>query len=171
MKSIFDPLNWERIEDGSIRLSNTCISFVLKFLFICAHGICRKRICQNYWDVFMVNVDLIFFLQHSCMYVENISAWKTFLIPCATVPQIYVNIHLLHLLSCRTVALWFYILAPNHNATDPVKQKSCNLRRRFFCALWEYISPLSNSPQTNLFYSLIVDIFYYQPVYFIYLYQ
>jgi hypothetical protein len=37
--------------------------------------------------------------------------------------------------SCRTVALWFYILVSDHNATDPVMQKSCNLRRRFFCAL------------------------------------
>jgi hypothetical protein len=29
--------------------------------------------------------------------------------------------------SCRTVALWFYILVSDHNATDPVMQKSCNL--------------------------------------------
>jgi hypothetical protein len=45
--------------------------------------------------------------------------------------------------SCRTVALWFYILVSDHNATDPVMQKSCNLRRRFFCALWGLISPFS----------------------------
>jgi hypothetical protein len=34
--------------------------------------------------------------------------------------------------SCRTVALWFYILISDRNTTDPVMQKSCNLRRRFF---------------------------------------
>jgi hypothetical protein len=34
--------------------------------------------------------------------------------------------------SSRTVALWFYILVFDHNVTDPVMQKSCNLLRRFF---------------------------------------
>jgi hypothetical protein len=33
--------------------------------------------------------------------------------------------------SCRTVALWFYMLVSEHNATDPVMQKSCYLRRKF----------------------------------------
>jgi hypothetical protein len=34
--------------------------------------------------------------------------------------------------SCRTVALWFCVLVSDHNATDPVMQKRCNLWRRFF---------------------------------------
>jgi hypothetical protein len=41
--------------------------------------------------------------------------------------------------SWRTVALWFYISVSDHNATNPIMQKSCNLRRWFFCALWECI--------------------------------
>jgi hypothetical protein len=36
--------------------------------------------------------------------------------------------------SGRTAALWSYILVSNHNASDPVVQKSFNLRRIFFCA-------------------------------------
>jgi hypothetical protein len=38
----------------------------------------------------------------------------------------------MRMVSCRTVALWFYILVSDHNATNPVVLKSCNLRRRFF---------------------------------------
>jgi hypothetical protein len=33
--------------------------------------------------------------------------------------------------SCRTVALWFYNLVSDHNDTDPVMQKSCNLHSIF----------------------------------------
>jgi hypothetical protein len=33
--------------------------------------------------------------------------------------------------SSRTVVLWFYNLVFDHNATDPVVQKSCNLQHRF----------------------------------------
>jgi hypothetical protein len=29
--------------------------------------------------------------------------------------------------SCSTVASWYYDLVSDHNATDPVMQKSCNL--------------------------------------------
>jgi hypothetical protein len=65
-------------------------------------------------------------------------------------------------ISCRTVALWFYILVFDHNATVPVMQKSCNLWLRFFCALLRCISPLLSFPPSNIFYSWIVDISYYQ---------
>jgi hypothetical protein len=34
--------------------------------------------------------------------------------------------------SCRTVVLWFNIVVSNHNATDSVVEKSCNLPHRFF---------------------------------------
>jgi hypothetical protein len=33
--------------------------------------------------------------------------------------------------SCSSVALWFYNLVSDHNATGPVVQKSCNLRSIF----------------------------------------
>ena len=34
--------------------------------------------------------------------------------------------------SCRTVALWCYILVSDHNATDPVMQKVANYCADFF---------------------------------------
>jgi hypothetical protein len=65
-----------------------------------------------------------------------------------------------------TEASWFYILVSVHNATDPIiVQKRCNLRRRFFCALWRFISPLFSILQAIIFYSLSLCISYYQSVY------
>jgi hypothetical protein len=46
----------------------------------------------------------------------------------------------------------------NATVTDPVAQKSCNLWRRFFCALWGYISPLSNIVQANILLYLNLGI-------------
>jgi hypothetical protein len=67
--------------------------------------------------------------------------------------------------SCRTVALWFYNWVSDHNATDPVVLTSCNLRRRFFCAIWGYISLLSGIVQANVFWSINLDISYYQRIF------
>jgi hypothetical protein len=52
--------------------------------------------------------------------------------------------------SCRNVALWFCNLVSDHNATDPIVLRSCNLRRRFFCAFWGCISLLSSIVQANM---------------------
>jgi hypothetical protein len=73
--------------------------------------------------------------------------------------------------SCRTIVLWFYILVSDHNATDPVMQKSCNLWRKFICALYWLISPLSSFISIKYIYFLALDIFYDQPVHFIHLYS
>jgi hypothetical protein len=57
--------------------------------------------------------------------------------------------------SCRTVALWFYILVFDYNATDPVMQKSCNLRA-IFCAIWGCISPLSSLVQSYISFTTLL---------------
>ena len=62
--------------------------------------------------------------------------------------------------SCRTVALWFYILESDHNATDPVMQKSCNLWRNFFFAHFnDLFLHFQVYFQSNIFYFLFIEIF------------
>jgi hypothetical protein len=65
--------------------------------------------------------------------------------------------------SCRTVtmALWFVILVFDHNASDPVVQKSCNLRRKFFFADFGNIYLYFES----LFCHWNLDIYWYHSVY------
>jgi hypothetical protein len=70
-------------------------------------------------------------------------------------------------ISCRTVVLWFYILVFDHNATDQKLQFTAQI----FCTLWGSISLLSSFVQSCILYSIILHIFYYQPVYLIQLYS
>jgi hypothetical protein len=71
-----------------------------------------------------------------------------------------------------TVAFYgFYISVSDHNATDTVMQKSCNLWRRLFCALYWRISPFSSFISIKYIYFLTLYVFYDQPVHFIHLYS
>jgi hypothetical protein len=68
-------------------------------------------------------------------------------------------------LSSRTVALWFYILVFDHNATDTAVQKRVAIYGAdILDALWECIFPHSRIVQANIFCSLYLDISYYQSV-------
>jgi hypothetical protein len=63
--------------------------------------------------------------------------------------------------SCRTVALWFYILVFDHDTTDPVTQKSCDLRPHFSAHVGDIFSLLSRIGQWNIsFIPPILDIQY-----------
>jgi hypothetical protein len=77
-------------------------------------GLGRKKYC--------------FLYLHLCVVESNYHLWLLFFL--------YIQWFVYARTSCRTVALWFDILVTDHNATDSVMQKSCNLQRRIFCALW-----------------------------------
>jgi hypothetical protein len=74
--------------------------------------------------------------------------------------------------SCRTIALWFYILVSDHNAIQIPNAKKLQIKAHIFWALWEWtMSPLLSFVQSSIFYSILlhIHVFCYQLVSFIHL--